>query len=184
MLPFLLIACALLAGACGAGDSGNGAVTTVGTSPDEVDGYRVTFRGVINDTLSGGARFGEVFDPRSNVTNAVIELVTTADFAGGIVIATGSRGFTGTGRFAFDAGGGVEDEGLTLIYRQGLYRAFRARSGTLTLTAVTDSLIRGSFDAVMLGEVAERGRDPVQGEVEVSGVFSATAGEPGYIIGL
>ncbi len=185
VLSSLLVACALIVGACGASNDVNGVASTVGTNPDEIDGYRVTFRGVVNDTLTGGATFGHVFDTGTGVTNAVIELETTQDFAGGIVIATGGQGFATTGRYAFDAEEFARgNSGVTLIYRQGLHRAFRARSGTLTLTAVTDTLIRGSFDAVMVGEVAERGRDPISGEVEVSGVFSATAGEPGYIIGL
>src|SRR5690625_498633 len=104
VLSTLLIACALIVGACGASNDVNGVVSTVGTNPDEIDGYRVTFRGVVNDTLAGRATFGRVFDTGTGVTNAVIELETTQDFAGGIVIATGASGFATTGRHAADGG--------------------------------------------------------------------------------
>lgn len=173
----------LFLGACG-DDPANDLV--VGTaSADNVDGYRVIFRGVVNDTLSGRAVFGEVYDPETQTLTALVELVTTEDFAGGMFLGYSEPALPAAGRYAVDPSAYAEGEdGFTLVYRQGLYRYFTARTGNVVFTAITDTLVEGTFDAVMVGEVAERGRDPVEGEVEVTGAFSARRGNPGYIIGL
>src|SRR5690625_8023043 len=105
VLSTLLIACALIVGACGASNDVNGVVSTVGTNPDEIDGYRVTIRGVVNDTLTGRATFGHAFDTGTGVTNGMIELETTQNLAVGIVIATDVTCLATTGRYAFDAKG-------------------------------------------------------------------------------
>lgn len=158
--------------------------SSTGVADADVDGYRVIFRGVVNDTLTGRAQFGDVYDAQTQQISPIIELITASDFAGGLFIAPGGNSWPNTGRFSVGDGAGDTGEQFTLVYRQGLYRAFRSSSGSLSLSVVSDTLIRGSFDVVMTGSVAERGREPVDGEVEVSGSFSARPGQPGYIIGL
>src|SRR5690625_7717622 len=90
VLSTLLIACALIVGACGASNDVNAVVSTLGTNPDEVAGYRVTFRSAVHDTLTDRATFGHVFDTGPGVTNAAIELETTQDSACGIASASSS----------------------------------------------------------------------------------------------
>lgn len=178
----------LIVHVAGCGDeieNGAGAGSPSGVAQEEGEGYRVILRGVVNDTLSGRAQFGDVYDQVTQRVNPVIELVTSDDFAGGMFIAYGGSRWPGDGRYTLS--GSTDDEngdGFQLVYRQGLYRSFRATSGNIAFSVVTDTLIRGTFDAVMVGEVAERGRDPVEGEVEVTGSFGARPGQPGYIIGL
>ncbi len=148
------------------------------------DGYTVIMRGVVNDTLSGRAQFGDVYDQQTREVKTVLEFVTAADFAGGMFIVPVGSSWPEAGAYSLGDGRDSSGQGFRVVYRQGLYRAFSSRSGTLSLSTVTDTLIRGSFDAIMTGEVAERGREPVSGDVEVSGSFSARPGQPGYIIGL
>lgn len=181
LLLFLTVA-AVLAG-CGRDEEvGDGIAAPSRVADVTDDGYSLVMLGVISDTLSGRAQFGDVYDTYTRQVTGVIELVTTADFAGGFFITPGEATWPGVGTHSInndDAG-----DGFVVIYRQGLHRAFRARSGSLTLSVVSDTLIRGRFEAVMTGEVAERGREPVSGDINVVGSFSARPGQPGYIIGL
>lgn len=182
---FLLM---LVMAAAAAGCDGEEQLSVDGATPtratdETVDGYRVILRGVVNDTLSGRTQFGEVYDATRENLTPVIELVSNADFAGGMFITTNRASWPAEGRYPIGDGTG-EGEHFRVVYREGLYRSFQSVTGSLLLSVSTDTLIRGSFDAVMRGEVAEGGREPVSGEIEVSAAFSARPGRPGYIIGL
>lgn len=181
LLSLLLSAAVILVGCGRAEDDVVGSPEPGKAAEASRDGYNVVMRGVVNDTLSGAAQFGDVFDSLSGDVTGVIELTTSADFAGGMFLTPGSDQWPATGNYPVNGNDGAN--AFTIAYRQGLYRIFQSRSGSITLTHVSDSLISGRFDAVLIGEVAEGGREPVRGEVNVSGSFSAQAGQPGYIIG-
>lgn len=160
--------------------------TPVRPAQETEDGYRAVFRGLVVDTLSGRSQFGHIIDPRTGQLNWIIEFITADDFAGGMFIASPTADLPSEERYGISADALDDPDGnnLALVYRHGLYRVFRARSGTISFSHISDTLVSGSFDAVLLGEVAERGREAIRGEAEVSGTFSARSGNPGYVIGL
>lgn len=187
--PLATVICAVLIILSGCGDDPI-AVDTDGTIARPVaeaeEGYRVIMRGLVGDTLTGRAQFGHVLDQNSGRLNWIIELVTADDFAGGIFIASPVDAMPEAGRYGV-AADALSDPGadqLALIYRHGLFRVFRARSGSVTFNHVSDTLVSGTFDVILTGEVADRGREAVRGEAEASGSFSARRGQPGYVIGL
>lgn len=164
-------------------DDGSAPVRAVQESDE---GYRVIFRGLVVDTLSGRSQFGHIIDPRTRERNWIVELVMADDFAGGMVIALPSDQPPSESRYdvSIDALEERPEGGAVLAYRHGLYRVFRGRAGSVTFTHVSDTLVSGNFDVTLVGEVAERGREAIRGESEISGSFAARPGQPGYVLGL
>jgi hypothetical protein len=173
---------------CGGEDVGvtDGDALPVRTAQDVEDGYRMILRGIVTDTLTGRAQFGHVLEPRSGATNWIIEFVSAEDFAGGVFIAAPTEALPEARRYSItaDALADPSPDAFAVFYRHGLYRVFRGRSGSITFSHVSDSLVSGSFDAVLVGEVSDRGREAIRGDTEVSATFSARRGQPGYVIGM
>jgi hypothetical protein len=187
------IAAAILCGAfilvSGCGDdptASEGDVTAARPVVEADEGYRVVLRGQVADTLTGRAQFGHVLDQRTGQLNWIIELITADDFAGGMFIAAPFEAMPQAQRYAISAEALSDpaNSDFAVIYRHGLFRVFRARAGSLTFNHVSDTLVSGTFDVTLVGEVADRGREAVRGEAEASGSFSARRGQPGYVIGL
>lgn len=180
----------LFVSACGPNDQAGtgGGEMEAEESEEQPMEYRVTLGNALSDTLQGEANFGRVQDPRSGEELFVIRLSTGFDFAGGIVISRRDTTMPEPGDYdlalAADSAATVPDDKFFIIYREGMLWDLRSESGTLTFSTVSDSLIEGSFDATLQGEIAERGRELTEGEVHAVGRFRAGPGMTGYVIGL
>lgn len=186
-MPLLLL-WALYAIGCG-----NDSAPAIGSSAELIDeegaraDYRMILAGAISDTLRGRAVFGPVIAAPSRTEQLVIKFETGVDFVGGLFITRGSTDLPPRGSHPL-ADATAEPDSLPtgaffVVYREGLLRNLRSRSGTVTFDTVSDSLITGSLEATLAGLVATR-MGLRSGEVHVSGQFSARSGIVGFIVGI
>lgn len=151
-------------------------------------GYRVVLGNAITDTLRGRATFGTVVEPESGQARLVIRLASDFDFAGGIVMARRDTVLPDPGSYSFqqaaDSLAGIPPGDFILFYREGMLRDMRAASGSMTLSTVTDSLVRGTFDVMLRGRTAGIDRSGTGSEVHATGRFEARRGLEGFVIGL
>ena len=188
LLAWSVFCLALIVGACGGEDP----ATVAGTGTEDEDQeepsaeYEVVLANAISDTLSGNATFGIVLHPRRNVRQLVIRLRSTFDFAGGVVISRRSTELPeeGTYDLAADSAAYAAGDQFTIIYREGMLRDLRSFSGTLTIESSSDTLITGSFDAMMRGYVSEGAVELRSADVHAVGRFEAERGMAGYVIGM
>ncbi len=153
------------------------------------DSYEVILVGSMADTLQGAAHFGKVVDAETGKMVNVIRLETGFDFGGGFFLSYGAESLPPPGQYSVEAfpsdslQSRVLPEGFSARYRRGLLINLRATGGTLTLDAVTDTLVSGSFDITMEGLLSLPGGNPRQGTTRALGRFEADAAGAGYIIG-
>ncbi|MEX2399360.1 MAG: hypothetical protein WD423_01220 [Rhodothermales bacterium] len=187
------LSAAVLAAALAACGSENGggepspSNTVVGES--EPSGtYRVVLGNAITDTLRGRAAFGIVVEPVEQRERFVIRLKSDFDFAGGFVLARRDTLPPEPGAYQLDVTSGslgdVRDDQFLMLYREGMLRDLRAVSGSATLSTVTDTLIVGTFDAVLRGRVAGIERPLGGAAVHAVGRFRAERDLDGFIIGI
>ena len=175
-------------GACGGEDPS--AVSGSGAENEEQEEssaeYRVVLANAVSDTLSGNATFGVVLHPERNARQLVIRLRSTFDFAGGVVISRRSMELPEEGTYDLTADSAAYAAGdqFRIIYREGMLRDLRSYSGTLTIESSSDTLITGSFDAMMRGYVSEGALELRSAEVHAVGRFEAEQGMAGYVIGM
>lgn len=157
-------------------------------APVEVD-YEVFLVGAMPDTLRGRAHFGDVVDARTGRTVRVIRLDIGFDFGGGFFLTRGDARFPAPGQYpvepfpADSLRNRVLPQGFSARYRKGLQINLRATGGTITLDAVTDTLVAGTFEIDLAGLIALPGGRPRQGTVRALGRFEAEGTGAGYIIG-
>lgn len=186
----VLFAAALMTAGCGTGDAPP--ELPIGEQADNSDvtsaGYRAILGNALSDTLSGPAGFGTVLEPESRQYRFVIRLASGFDFAGGIIFARSDTAMPETGEYqletATDSLAATQAGEFAMFYREGMLRELRATSGTLTLSTVTDTLIAGTFDATLRGNVASLNLEGRTAEVHVTGRFRAGRELRGYVIGL
>lgn len=160
----------------------------VGEADAEPPDYRVYLTGAMADTLEGDAVFGEVFQVSTRSTKSIIELEAGSDFTGGMFITLGDTTLPRPGTYDLT----VPEKGDTttpqpqyrIIYRRGLILNIASVQGSLTFEAVTDSLIQGTFNALLRGDVPVPGAGVQRGEVRAIGQFVAEHGPVGFVIGL
>lgn len=185
LLACCALSAALLVGACGTEDpappSGDD-----GESSDVSTEYEVVLANAMSDTLRGSATFGRVYSPQTNSTQLVIRLRSSFDFAGGVVISRRSDELPEEGTYDLTADSLKIARGdqFVIIYREGMLHDLRSVAGSLTLSAVTDTLIVGAFNATLRGRVSGGSRALEAGEVHAIGRFEAERGLSGYVIGL
>ena len=80
--------------------------------------------------------------------------------------------------------GRVAPSGFVIVYRRGLLFDLASTEGTLTLNAVTDTLVAGTFTARLTGTVARAGGRPQQGVLDADGRFEAGGRGAGFILGM
>lgn len=149
--------------------------------------YEVVLRDALTDTLKGSARFGMVLDQQAGARTFVIDLDTGSDFAGGLILARRGEARPAAGTYRLvastDSTGDASD-GFALVYREGMLKDFGAEQGTLTLAHVSDTLVQGTFEASLAGQLADQGRDMKAASARARGHFKARPGQTGYIIGM
>ena len=150
--------------------------------------FEVVLSNALADTLRGDATFGRMRDPHEGRDYFVIRLASRYDFAGGFVIARPKPELPEPGTFGIAAAADTIEtaaEGdFILLFREGMLRDLRSRSGSLTISTVTDTLITGRFDAVLTGYISEGSRELPGSEVRATGRFRAESGVVGYFMGL
>ena len=181
----------LLAAACNAGDdpaAGPAGAGAEEAEEEEEQDYVVFLSTPLADTLQGNAMFGLVVDADTGRETFVVELESGFDFAGGFFVAYGDDALPAVGTHDLvalsDSLKTVPPGRYAIVYRQGMLKDLVSRSGTVTFSTVNDTLIEGSFDALLHGFVAIGQRRLSNAEVHARGRFRATSGAPGYIIGL
>lgn len=183
---------------CGVGsedaaDAGEGADSTqVGSQLSSADlakqDYRVFLSGAITDTLHGKASFGKIWQPTNDRIEYLIELRAGSDFTGGMFIPMADTTLPQPGTYdlrvpaAGDSTSKPPD--YRIYYRRGLILNLASVSGKLTFSSVQDTLIQGSFDAVMRGDVPVAGAGVQPGEVHARGEFKARTGDVGFVVGV
>lgn len=156
----------------------------------EGDDYRVVLTGIEPDTLSGRARFGPVIDGPTQRPLVVIRLDTGTDFGGGFFVTHGGERLPGPGTYPIGAPppdslrARVAPTGFAIVYRRGLLFDLASTEGSITLTAVTDTLVSGTFTARLTGTVARAGGRPQQGTLDAQGRFEAGGRGAGFILGM
>jgi len=184
------LALLLLLAACAGGNPDD---VPAGTAPadeqeEEEEDYEVLLGNALTDTLRGDARFGYVVDPDANQPTFIVELKTGYDFAGGFFVARGGEALPTPGEHPLlavsDSLKSVPPGRYAIIYRQGMVKDLASQAGTVTFTTVTDTLIEGTFDALLYGFVAKGRQRLPNAEIRARGHFSARPGSPGFIIGL
>lgn len=181
----------MTAAACGAGDIRDGRVagdSTLVADAEVEEDYEVLLGTPLADTLRGDARFGLVTDSDTGQNVFVIELQTGFDFAGGFFVAHGASTPPRPGTHDLvplsDSLKSVLPGRYSIFYRQGMLKNLVSREGTVTFSTVTDTLIEGTFDALLYGFVAKGRQRLPNAEIRARGHFSARPGSPGFIIGL
>lgn len=157
-------------------------------APEGTD-YRLVLRGFLPDTLGGRARFGTVVDGPTGDTMAVVRLDAGLDFGGGVFLCYPARRFPEAGTYPLGAypdslRGKRLPDGWFVVYRRGLLYNMASSEGTLTLTAVTDTLVAGSFTGTLEGTGAAQGGLVQRGTLAMDGDFRAEADGAGFILGL
>ncbi|GEM_PF-1152917 len=191
-LTVLLIIAGCEAWSGGGGGSGtenaDSLQVDVGESDAESQDYRVILTGAMSDTLTGDAVFGEVFQVATRSTKWIIELEAGSDFTGGMFITLGDTSLPAPGTYDLTVPAAGDTTAPQpphhIVYRRGLILNIASVQGTLTFDVVSDSLIQGSFDALMRGDVPVPGAGVQKGEVRAVGRFAARYGPVGFIIGL
>ena len=179
---------AVIVGACGGEDPA--AVSGSGAENEEQEEssaeYQVVLANAVSDTLSGSATFGAVLHPGRNARQLVIRLRSSYDFAGGVVITRRGTALPEEGTYDLTADSAAYAAGdqFIIIYREGMLRDLRSVSGTLTIESASDTLIAGSFDAMMRGYVSEGALELLSADVHAVGRFEAEQGMAGYVIGM
>lgn len=179
------LSAALLVWACGAEDPAAPA-GDAGEPSDVSTEYEVVLANAISDTLRGRATFGRVYSPQEEITQLVIRLRSSYDFAGGVVITRRSDALPEERTYDLDRDSlrMATGDQFVVIYREGMLYDLRSVGGSLTFSTVTDTLITGRFDATLRGHISEGSRDLEEGEVHAVGRFQAERGLSGYVIGL
>lgn len=204
LLPAVLVSVLVLAG-CGeqlrrlGGEEPPGGTGEFGSADDSLlvydvqpgeDDYRVELTGLVPDTLAGRATFGRVVDGPTGKVMSVVRLRTGLDFGGGFfILAPGDR-FPAPGTYPISVvpdsmkAKGAQPDGIWVAYRRGLLFDLVSTQGTVTLTAVTDTLVSGRLDVTLAGTVALPGGSPQDGELRARGSFRAHDEGAGFILGL
>lgn len=174
-------------------DSGEGADSTqAGSRVSGADlakqDYRVFLSGAVLDTLHGNASFGKIWQPANGREEYLIELRAGSDFTGGMFIPIGDTTLPGPGTYDLAVpppGDSTRPQpAYRIYYRRGLIINLASVSGKLTFSSVQDTLIQGSFDTVMRGDVPVPGAGVQPGEVHAHGEFKARAGNVGFVVGV
>lgn len=177
-------------GGCGSEDvPGNAALPEDADVEASQHDYRVILAGAATDTLSGSAVFGYVVEPETGKELFVVKLETGLDVVGGLFVARGNRDLPEARSYALVNTAEVADSELgdrfKISYQEGLLRRLRSRQGTVTFSHVSDSLVAGSIEATLRGEVASgRGGSIRVDDVHVSGRFEAGPGTIGFVVGI
>lgn len=138
--------------------------------------FNAALTGAVRATISGNASFGRVASRTGS--RAAFTLALGADSSDGAVLFTRTSGaHLSVGSYKVsDLGGGYDDfQALVMLGRADRPKGvFRAQTGTLTITSVSDHVLTGLFalDATgFLASVPER----EDRQVLVSGSFTARA---------
>lgn len=166
--------------------AGSDTLETASARESAPAGYTVYLQGAVTDTLRGRTSFGRVVDTRTGAERFVIALEGQYDLAGGVFFVRSDPVLPEAGTYSLEAAGDDARayDGFGLVYRQGLQRYLRAASGTLTLATVRDTLIEGSFQATLRGQVTRGGERLTNARVDARGSFRARPDPLGFIIGL
>ncbi|HEX7071204.1 MAG TPA: hypothetical protein VF190_10375 [Rhodothermales bacterium] len=181
----------LLIAACGSADeAARDTNQGVGDAEEEQsDAYRVILAGAATDTLSGGAVYGFVYNPRTGSEQFVVKLATGVDFVGGVFVARGNNQLPEERTYQLANVAEQPDSALgdrfMIAYQEGLVRQLDSRDGSVTFTHVSDTLIAGTIEATLRGLIAPGGGGQLrEDEVHLSGRFEAERGIVGFIVGL
>jgi predicted small lipoprotein YifL len=195
----VLAALLLLSAAAACGSSG-GEMNPPAAAEQNADGaedpdypYQVYTRGMFADTLSGTARFGNVFDPVTRRRQWIVSMRSGGDVTSGVYLARPDTTLPDPGTYQivkrkpvgrYDSLRAADKNSFTMIYRAGMRRSFHSQSGTVELTTVTDTLVEGTIDATLGGSAALPGQPPQEGALTVRGDFRATKATVGFMFGV
>ena len=182
----------MLAGAvlgCGKSET---SIQEAASGAGEVEGastytYEVILGSAAMDTLRGKASFGQMQDPQTGEDLFVIRLTSSYDFVGGFLIARRKTDLPEPGSFGIASAAdslAPPESNFVVLYREGMLRDMRSIDGTLTLTAVSDTLIAGRFNAAMAGYYMDGDRRLSDARLQATGRFRAESGITGYFMGL
>lgn len=175
------------------------AMDTFGRAPDdslaaaveapEGSDYRLVLRGFLPDTLEGRARFGLAVDGPTGDTMAVVRLDAGFDFGGGVFLCHPGSRWPAAGTYPLAAfpdslRGKRLPDGWFVVYRRGLLFNMASTEGTVTLGAVTDTLVSGQINAALDGTGAAQGGLVQRGTLTAEGDFRAEPDGTGFILGL
>ncbi len=192
IVRLLLLVLILVAAGCSTAEDDPPAPTDAAAAEQEItetdakNDFTIYLSGAVQDTLRGRAAFGDVVISGTQKPFTLIDLRAGGDFTGGFFIVFDSTGLPPVGEVDFAAATDSAEAtgGTRIVYRRGLLVDLRSRSGSVTFTQVSDTLIAGEIDAALYGVEYEEGTEMPGVELRARGAFRAHPGNVGYILGL